>query len=780
MTSRHSSDSGGALLPLLSVLFFLSGASALIYQLLWLRLLGLVFGVTVHAASTVLASFMAGLAVGSYAAGRIAPRVRRPLLWFGAAEALIAASAIATPSALGALQALYASVHTSLPDSIAALTAARFVMSFAVLIVPTVLMGATLPLVMKSTLSQSSVVGARFGLLYAVNTAGAIAGTLAAGLLLIPAFGIRRTFMVAAASNLLVAVTSIAAGRARWTAADTPTLPADESAAAHDAAADDAAQPQIAGSARLAVLLVFTLSGFTSLALEVLWFRVNVLVLRPTVYAFAIMLAAVLAGIALGSAAIAPFLARRRPWVPVLAAAEFLIAAAGLLSFRALDVADDLVPRAAWLARLMPDYLVPLVVTSVVTIVPAMFLMGMAFPVGLHIWTAGAGDPSRVTGRIGTFYSLNVFGAILGSIVTGFVLLPVLGSRATIFTITALTAASALVLLIADRSTARGTRIGIAVAGLAILLVIPVPDPFDLVLAQRFPGQPVIWREEGVQTTVSVHQLGARRAMYLDGTHQAGSDARMLLHHRRIGHLGMALHPNPRGALVVGLGGGATAGAVSQYPFATTEVVELSRAVVNGAAFFADVNYDLLNRPNVTLRVDDGRSHMMLTTKRYDVITADIIQAIHAGAGNLYSADYFRLVRGTLTDSGLAVQWVFGTDAEYKTIMRTFLSVFPNATLWGDGSFMVGSRRPLQVSRGDLEVKLQIPEVRAALAAIGIASFEDLLALYTAGPAEMKRFAGAGPLLSDDRPALEYFLALPREPLDISGLRGDVKAILGN
>ena len=180
-------------IPLLSGLVLLSGASALIYQLLWLRLLGLVFGVTVHAASTVLASFMAGLAIGSYVTGRLAPHIRRPLLWFAAAEALIATTALLTPWALDALQVVYRALHHALPHSMAALTATRFATSFLALLLPTTLMGATLPIVMKSALTRSSASGNRFGLLYAANTAGAIVGALSAGLWLIPAAGIRRT-----------------------------------------------------------------------------------------------------------------------------------------------------------------------------------------------------------------------------------------------------------------------------------------------------------------------------------------------------------------------------------------------------------------------------------------------------------------------------------------------------------------------------------------------------------------------------------------------------------
>jgi spermidine synthase len=169
----------------------------------------------------------------------------------------------------------------------------------------------------------------------------------------------------------------------------------------------------------------------------------------------------------------------------------------------------------------------------------------------------------------------------------------------------------------------------------------------------------------------------------------------------------------------------------------------------------------------------------MVTPRRYDVITADLILPIFSGAGNLYSAEYFRLVRTALKDDGVALQWVWGTDAEYKTIMRTFLSVFPDATLWSGGSLMIGSKKPLTLRRQDFEWKQHVPGRRDALVELGFETFEELTASYVAGPAEMTAFVGDGPILTDDRPLTEYFLSLPRDrEVDIRPLRGDVAPLI--
>jgi spermidine synthase len=764
------------LVPLLAALFFLSGLSALVYQVLWLRLLGLVFGVTVYAASTVLASFMAGLAVGSFAAGRVADRLRRPLLWFAAAECLIALSALATPAALEALQVAYVQLSPALPGSVAVLTLARFAMSFAVLIVPTGLMGATLPLIVRSSLFRIDTLGARVGVLYGTNTAGAIAGTLAAGLYLIPVLGIARTFLVAAAVNLLVAAVAAVAGlrlpRARSPLGVSPAAPAEAAAEGGEG---------LPSRTRAVILAVFGISGFASLALEVIWFRSNVLLIRPTAYAFAAMLSAVLAGIAIGSWLVAPLLSRRWNWIAVLAALELAIVFTALGSFRALMWSVDLTARLGpALERIMPAYLPPLFITSLVTMFPAMLLFGAAFPLGIRLWTAGGpGAEDRVAGRIGVFYAVNVVGSILGSLAAGFLLLPLAGSRVSLIIVCAVVLASAVMLLLVVPGLARARALSLAAAAtLAFVLVArAVGDPFDVFLQHRYPGQPLLWLEEGVQTTVSVNEVpsarGGRRAMYLDGLHQASNIGPMVTVHRRVGHLPMALHPEPRRALVIGLGGGVTAGAVSQHPGVEVDVVELSPGVVRAASFFDDVNYGVTSRANVRIRLDDGRNYLMLARDRYDVITADVIVPIHAGAGNVYSAEYFRLAHRVLKDDGVMLQWVYGAGEEYRLIARTFMSVFPHVTVWDDGSLLVGSKRPLQLDAGDFAWKLQVPETAAALEAAGIGSLEGLQAMYRGDGAALARVIGPGPILTDDRPMVEYFLSLaPGEPVNVSALSG--------
>jgi spermidine synthase len=768
---------GAPLAPLL-LLFFLSGASALIYQVLWMRLLALVFGVTVHAASTVLAAFMAGLAFGSAAAGRLADRVRRPLRAFALAEALVAVAALATPLLLDAVEGFYVRLYPTLGGIPGFVTVTRFVLSFAVLIVPTTVMGATLPLVVKSALGRGSILGRQISLLYAFNTGGAIAGSLAAGLWLVPQLGIAWSFRIGAIANLLVAAGALAMStvfeRGAIVRPELRSGPAVPSG------------PATPAIVHRLVLLTFAVSGFASFALEIVWFRMLVVLFKPTTYAFTVMLATVLAGIAAGSALATPLTTRRRmDPVATLGILELLVALAAILSMAVVGQAGAVYNWVSpWFAGGRLAYFGPMAVTSVAAIFPVALLMGMAFPIGIALW---AGDvPEEQAGeRVGFIYAVNVTGAVAGALLTGFALLPLLGSRVTLIVVSALSLIAGLLLIsqVPRRlpALAAGAVAILAFAGIASA----TPDPVSSLLRSRFPAHVQVWREEDGHATVAILRRASRFAqnivnyLYINGQHQASDEPSMVAYHRVIGTLPVAIHPDPRKALVIGAGGGATAGAVGAYsPRLDVDVVELSPAVRDAAGQFGGINHDLLHLPNVHIHINDGRNYMLLTDKRYDIVTADVILPVHAGAGNLYSAEYYRLMARVLNHNGIALQWIgSSTETEYKLIMRTFLNVFPHTTLWEHGTLMIGSRRPLMLDQEAFERKLVDESSRSALDSMGLGNFNALLSRYVAGPAEIRAFVGEGTILTDDRPLTEYFLALPQNDaaVDLSHVHGDVR-----
>ena len=735
--------------PRLAVLFFLSGACALIYQVLWLRQLSLIFGVTVYAASTVLATFMAGLAIGSAAAGRLSERVRRPLLWFGAAEALIGVTALLSPVALDVVTAGYVALAPGL-ESRALATVLRFVCSAAVLLVPTILMGATLPLVLQSSVIDAPGVAARLSLLYGINTAGAVAGCLLAGFVLIGGLGIAATSRIAAGVNVAIGVAAILMARRAL-------------AVARDVAQDGSVNPGRESPGRWLIFAAFVLSGLASLALEVVWFRSLVLYYPATTYAFTAMLATVLIGIAAGSLVAAPILRRRAPSLWAFGA---LHAAAGIAAVAGAQVHGSLYQPASAASGLMRG--------TVIAVLPTSLCLGMAFPVGVRLWDG----PARRAGRqLGTLYAGNVAGALVGSLLAGFVLLAQFGSARSLVLMAGVSLTTGILILIGD--IRRAPLISSVVAAIAIttfaVLAGDTPDPFTTGLTRRYPSAGhVFMRDEGVQTTVSVHmrEMGGRQ-LYLDGLHQASDGPDVVRLHRQIGHLPVLLHARPARALVIGLGGGATPGAVSLHPL-DVDLVELASGVVKGASWFSHINENLLSRPNVRLYVDDARNHLLLGRSRYDVITADVIQPTHAGAGMLYSREYFTLARRALTDNGVMVQWIgLRSRLHYELIARTFQHVFPETSVWVNGSLLIGSIRPLDVREAELAERFAVAALQPSLAAAGFRDAESLLGHHVASPEDLRRFIGTGPILTDDRPLLEYYLSLPDDdrPLDLSGLR---------
>lgn len=730
-----------ALLLLLAV----SGACGLAYQVLWLRELSLVFGATVYAASTVLAAFMGGMALGAAAAGRLSSRLARPLTGFGLAEVGIGVAAFGVATVFGVAEPLDAALHHLSGGATATLTLARFVAALALLVVPTSLMGLTLPLVVASPLVRQAS-GTRLGLVYGVNTAGGVAGAAIAGFVAIPAVGAGAAMRITAGLSVLVGLGALVLARR-----DAPG-PAPGDATTVGAVEPPGARRSEAGAARVPVRALgasVALSGAAAMALEVLWFRALLQFVPATTYAFTTMLAVVLVGLALGSVWASRLLHRDRDWIGWLVHAHLLTGLAALASLTVLAYAFDRGLVAAGPAM-----------ASALAMLPAAIGMGATLPVTLHVAAAGARDATAVATRVGRLYALNVAGAVAGAVATGFWLIPGLGVRQALALAAAAFPAIALVLAGAGQRRPRPALI----AGLVLFggLAMALPDPLDLAFARRHGSdRPPLWRDEGPQATVSVHGDGHSRQLFIDGLTQASDRPEAIRVHRDIGHLAMLLHRDPRDVLVIGLGGGATAGAVSRHG-ARLSIVELNEGVRRAAPWFAGISYDVLRQPSTRLIVDDARSFLATTDERFDVVTADIIQPTHAGAGALYSREYFSRVRARLKPGGLVLQWVgLREDSAYKLIARTFQSVFPDTTAWDGGTLLVGTLEPLTVSRAAVERQLARPETREALTPLGLVDYETVMARYSAGPEELRAFVGAGPLLTDDRPLVEFYRALP-------------------
>ena len=787
---------------MVALLLFLSGAAGLIYQVAWVRLLGLAFGVTVFAISTVLAAFMGGLAIGSIVGGRRADAVRRPLRAYGFVELGVGITALLTPWAFSLLQGVYGGLSQVVDPAQAPLVAGgvRAVLAFAVLLVPTALMGATLPLAVRGARGprgeQDPTRGDAWtmGALYALNTTGAIVGCLLSGFVLIGRLGLSETIFAAASANVLAGFGAMIldakqlplsrAATLRFALESTPLSPRQPTPSPIDESTpsvriESVPQPALARAA----LWAFAASGAISLAYEVVWTRILAVLFDSSIYGFVLMLATVLAGIALGGALGGVFVrSNNSPKAAGLAFAWLelgigLTAVLALIAFgTAYDVLMGLRSGGSIFERLVRTDLRLMGVLSILTVLPAALLMGATFPVAARLWAAGS---SGLGQKLGGVYAGNVAGAIVGSLAAGFVLVPLFGAHHSLLLLAALNVLLGATLL-AVSATRRRSPFAPPVGAAALAVVAYAagwPSLHQVVFNEHFPDLQLLAYWEGLENTVSVARdtVGVQ-TLFTNSRGQTNDAPDLVRYHRVMGHLGALLAPRPNArALVVGLGAGATPGALAQHTGAQIDVVELSESVISAAPFFRVANADVLGRPNVHLSIDDGRNFLLRNRRTYDVITADVVHPYDAGATNLYSVEYFRLVARSLTPNGIMIQWVSpGSAFEHALIVRTFLQAFPNSSLWLGGDLLIGSPTPLSISRAELEARLADPAARPSLAEVGFNHAQDVLAQFRATAAELTAYAGEGPILTDDHPILEYFQSqdIPSDPPDLGQFQG--------
>jgi spermidine synthase len=757
-------------------LFFLSGSAGLVYQVLWMRSLGLFFGSDMYGVSIILSTFMGGLALGSLLGGRLAERTGRPLLWYGLAEVGIGLIALRLPSILESLAPVLHSAYSEGPEGLSSgYQAMRILLAGGTLLLPTTLMGATLPLILKHFVRSRSVLGQLGAYFYAVNTLGALAGTLAAGFALLPYLGMSRSTWCAAGINLGIGGICIGLG---WKS----TLPRTTPDAARPGldpvpGIDPDARRRMAAAA----LIAFGISGFGSFALEVAWTRILLISFSATVYSFASTLACFLFGIFLGSRIISRVVDQHENPVGLFAMLELCTAASvgvlGLLLYAIPSVFGRLLAGVAALMPGLENH--ALVVTSLLAsfpllVVPAT-LLGATFPVALRIYTTSI---AHVGSHSGNIYAANTVGAVLGSLTAGLVLVPTLGASASIALIAVLfLAVGAALARVQVRPGERALKAGRIGAAAAVTLLCGagawlLPYRPTLNFNQSTLGDAeLLYHAEGIQNTIDVvRSPSGATSLIIGGNVEADDGYRQRRHFVLKGHLPLLLMKEPRSVLVVGLGMGITLQATARHPgLERIDVIELSPDIVAAQAQLADVNGDVLKNPLVHVRIDDGRLFMKLSAARFDMITADPIHPKISRVGYLYTREYYESIRERLNDGGVVCQWMpiyQIAPLRLRSAVKTFLEVFPNATLWyvEGHALLVAAQDSPSIDYGLLQAKFADPRVREDLASIDIGSPEELLSHLLMGPAEIRAYVEdvpQVPLNTDDYPYLEYFV--PRD-----------------
>ena len=767
--------------PTLLALFFVTGFASLVYEVLWVRMFTLVFGATVFAVSTVLTAFFAGLALGSVIFGRIVDRIGRHLLLYGLVEVAIGAYALILPSLVSGLEPLYPELARDLGDSFPLLSLARFAVCFLLILLPTTLMGATLPILSRHLVESRSGVVKGVGYLYAINTAGACLGCFVTGMFLIESIGVAATHTLAVALNFAVGALALVmhARRTRTAEAATPSRDSYASQRRRPVPRRDKRRRRRRKPERSArdtsgflpcpprtvtvVLVAFSVSGAAALGYEVLWTRTLGVALQSTTYSFTLILTTFLCGIGLGSYLFGKLSPRLKSPVLCFAGIEIAIGLCGLAMIHVLRIIPDLASTfggaagAEWAGTIGLQMLLCLATMLIPTL-----LFGCTFPLATRICT------SRLDGlgaTVGTVNAINSAGAIVGSFVVGFLVIPSIGVKQSLILVATanLVAGLAVAVHTADLGR-RPKRVVVLATALVAAVGLTAGQATDLYVGMGTTAEQrrVLYYDDGLVANVRVEQTADNIFLLINDKVQAGR--RGARASQGLGHIPMLLHPNPRQVLTIGMGAGMTAGAISRHPIESLTIVDLVDSLADCAAYFAEQNHDVLKHSRVRFVVEDGRNYLLTSEKRYDLIVSDIFFPATAGTGNLYSLEHYRLARARLHEDGAMVQWLplyQLSEVEFRIIAATFLEAFPHVELWlGDPDLMypvvglVGRNRLHRTDIRDLRERMAGDEVAGGL--VFGSDPVSLLASFLMGSDGIDGLAAGARINTNDRPWIEF------------------------
>ncbi len=804
--SSHKRLSGDRTVWFVLFCFFGSGASGLIYQVVWVRELVLVFGATSFAASTVLTSFMCGLAAGSYYLGRKSAYLKNPLRAYGLLEIGIGIYGLLVPLLFTALPFVYHPATRLFNLSFFALSIIRFLLALVVLILPTTLMGATLPVLASFYAARSSNIGLRVGALYSVNTFGAMVGAVFGGIALMPAVGMTASTETAAAVNIALGLIALSLRNTSLRPdADPSSLIAkhDKRRAWRALVGNRASRLlglktpragrrgeawEMTRSQKTTVLIALASSGFVALSYEVIWSRILSLIIGSSVYAFSIMLATFLAGLAIGGSLASRMVDRLTRPLSVFAGIELgvgVTSLAGAFLFNELPYAFIAINRSSAAPSFGLQLAFKFSVAALVMILPTI-LLGALFPLVVRIVYGDAGHDANLGRAVGEVYAANTAGAIVGAFISGFVLVPWLGLIGSLRVCVALNFAIAFAVFYAAAAKGAVKRSLIPAAGtfLMLLLVVFIKPPWDIAVmssavyryapsmskmsrAEFFDyfkrggeGETVFYKE-GVTATVAVQKQEGGRVLKVNGKPDA-STAGDLPTQILIGSLPLLLRERTDDVLVIGMGSGVTLGSVEQFPVKRVTCVELEPAVIEATNFFDDVNNKPLEDKRLRLVANDGRNFIDATDEKFDVIVSEPSNPWLTGVANLFTREYFTRGAARLSERGLFSQWlqIYEMPPEdVKTLVATFQSVFHNVYLFrgAQGDLMLlGSKQPFQIDAAIISSNLRDRKIGGDAKRAGVGDVADLLSRFYLGPDEAAGFSANSRLNTDDNALIEF------------------------
>lgn len=744
-------------------LFFISGACGLTYEIIWSRLLVLVFGGTTLAITTVLTCFMGGLALGAYLAGRRSSRAGRPERVYGYLEIGIGLVALLVPVLMELSTGIYRALAGAVGESYLLLTVARVLVSGVILLVPTTAMGATLPLLATAFTRHRQTVGGDIAALYGANTLGAFVGCAAAGFLLLPWLGLGGSTLLVASLNLFAGTVALLIAR-QPLAADT-----EETEAPAEPAADLTEAPALGGRLLLAL---YGLSGFAAMAYQVAWTRALILSLGSSTYSFSLIVSCYIFGLATGSLAMTPWVARLRRPLWVAGALQGVIALSALFVAPLFGKLPEVVARAT--AAEGTSFRAVLSVEAAwvfgLLIVPTL-AMGALLPLICRVYEPSAERAGR---SVGDVYAANTAGTILGAAVAGFVLIPwsAVGMEHTIQIASGLNLLVGSFFLLArqPRPIARYALVAGAWAAAAVAVGVVEPWSREQMVSGPYLGRDkatdwnLVFYQEGIDATVAVERLGDTDKLSLsvngkpDASNMLGDMPTQML----LGVLPALLRPAARDVCVIGLGSGMSVGSLLLFDVEHVDVAEISQEVVEASRFFDADSHAPLDDPRVRLHRADGRNLLLLTGRQYDLILSEPSNPWISGISNLFTREFFELARSRLKPGGLHAQWTQGYSMppeSFAAILRTLGEVFPYYQVWEmslDDYLVLASTEPLALDMESLFFSFQRPELQQELGRIYVTNPFQLANHYVTDREHLGSWLAEAEVLTDDRNTLEF------------------------
>jgi spermidine synthase len=743
--------------PLL-LLFVLSGAAGLIYEVVWARQLVLVFGNTSQAVSTILTGFFGGLAIGGFFGGRFADRVARPLRMYGVLELILVVIVVLTPLSFRLIGEVYRGVYPALATAPIALALVRFLLAILALAPATVLMGATLPTLTRFLSTGSAGIGRAFQQLYAANTIGAILGTAIAGFALIELFGLTGALLVGAACSGTAGIVALILDRRVGTPVDAPVAVAVPVAPVAARATPD--------RRRLALTLAF-ISGLTSLGYQVVWNRLLGSGTGSSTYVFTVILVLFLIGIAVGAILLGVIRPRIRSVVGLIAVAQLLTAA--LVTLGAAVLASPTDPFLNGASAKFLDGLRDFAWSTAFVVLPPTIIMGLTFPATAALLGDETGSEGSASGAL---LAVNTTGAIVATFVLPFFIIPLIGSPATLALLAIVNVAVGAYLF----TRARSIRPSFRTAGSVVAVGLGVVIVAALVRGAAFanPTTRLIESKKGTvfaSTEDEIAPVVAGRLSYPQLWVNGTSMTLITVDTKLMPILPLMLRPDADRGLTIAFGMG-TAFRSSLIAGVKTDAVELVPSVPDMFHWFYDDADAVLADPEGKVIVADGRNHVELTDETYDFVVVDPPPPIEsAGVSVISSLEFYQAAKKRLTEDGVMIQWVpYGqTLDEFLAHVRTFEDVFPNvrviAGAGGYGFYMIGSDGSVDLDPALMQAALERPGVLEDLNGAPDAKgrsvgdwVQTLQGNTWAAGDELRAAVGDGPLITDDRPLPEYFL----------------------